>query len=510
MAERSGDEELAAWLAKTIAGRVIGHAASELIAKPLLSALNVSRMSEQAFQRELLAQLDGIRDQLREVHTSLVMIDTAVAALQATIHRYAISAALDGYYERADMIHSRFEFFINGVAALTDPNADHDRAAADLFVRLSAPNDAVLSDAMNRIHAFVVPNSGVEGLFDHLLTGMRDAMNAFAADESNYRIENRSQPLERFYIPTDRGVFSTRTMLTGSFSAATAYLVNVAVPLMTHVLATEIKGLVLLSRAWAGGPHDRMIRRYVDNILRHVSLMQRFFDKRAVPAVKKQAKEILTKPHLRLTGDTLRRARWSQLPLDQTGPSRTLQPIRQFLLNDEWVMWAQFPEISDRWLAEQTALPPAEGRVAEWANRRPYPVVMLHRPWLGGVRRAYLFSWRFGTIRDHMMRLPDFLQVEARDAHDRLEFTDGVLTRLINQSWQFHPRLGTHHATILSPSDFMNRTDVTTFLSDHIGEIAIGGDSQLGVKVDVFSDTPPAALTELLHELPVKRAELAA
>jgi hypothetical protein len=79
----------------------------------------------------------------------------------------------------------------------------------------------------------------------------------------------------------------------------------------------------------------------------------------------------------------------------------------------------------------------------------------------------------------------------------------------MNQTWQFLPPVG-HYFTIFSPAEFLKQTDVTQFLSSHIGEIALGSDEQLGIKVDTFSDTPPAALSALVEALPTTREELVA
>lgn len=484
-------EQLAVTLSKALLQRIAGAAAAKFITGPVLSHLNLSDTSQQNFQRDVVAQLADIREQLREVHSSLAQVHAAVGALRTTIDTYAISVALKNYYERAATIQSRYRFFVDGVRALANPEANHLKAAADIYVRLAAPNDAFVSDAMDAIHAFVVPNRGVLGLFDHILTGMRNTMTAFAQEGSHFEIRNLSR-FEVFFVPSEGGVFSTRKMLTGSFAAATEYLATFGVPLMKHVLATQIQGLVLLSRAWAGGPHDGRLEDYVDNILGQVAQMNAFFAGRAAPAIEELAVDLLREHGRRLRGDTLRQARWSQLPLHQTGPSRVMQRIRP-LFDDDWVMWAEFPSISYRRITG-SPFPPSEDQLAEWAKERPFPILMLHRPWEGGVRMAYLLSWH-GTPINH----PSLGG----------SFPGSGTIRLINQRWEVMPPVG-HYFTILSPQDFLRRTDITDFLSGHIGEIAIGADDQLGVKVDEFKRVPPAALTALLDDLPAKREELRA
>lgn len=472
---QSESEQLAAFLAKTVASQVIGAAAAELIANPLLSALNISDTSQQKFQADVLAQLDRIRDQLAQVQASLSRINTAVEALQASINAYAISASLSGYYKTANQIHSRYRFFVDGVAALTKPTGDHAKALIDIYVRLSPPSDATISDAMDDIHSFVVPNAGVQGLFDLILTGMRDAMTAWAQDGKNYKITLGEHA--DFWIPTDGGAFATRRMLTGGFEVARRYLSDFAVPLMKHVLATEVKGLMLLTRAWAGGLHDDQIKEYVDNVLLHVARMKTFFADRAVPAARQMSATNLSNHGKRLVGEAVKRANWYQLPEGRTGPDRTLDRVGPFLCNDDWVMWEQFPDFSYHFISN-FPLPPRED---EWKWGRE--VVMLHRPWEGGVRSAHVMGWSKGS--------------------------NTVAAERINQKWEVLPKVGDYY-TILAPPDFMKQKKVVDFLSPRVGEIALDSDGKVGVKVDVFSDTPPAALADMLKNLPTKREELKA
>jgi hypothetical protein len=474
----SAADQAAMFLFRTVVSQIVGAAASEFITTPLLSTLNISDNSQERFQEEVLAELDAIRHQLHDMQVSLAEINTAVHQLQQSINAHAISASLRNYYAVANRINRRYDFFVNGVAALANPDGNHAKAAADLFIRLAPPNDATVSDAMDEIHSFVMPNPGVQGLFDIIVTGMLDRMTAFAQDESKYTIVNSN---ENFRLPSDDGLFSTRRMLTGSFAAAREYLVDFAVPLMKHILATESKGLLLLSRAWAGGLHDGLIPVYVGHILEHISRMRAFFAEQAVPAAKQFAPGLLEQYGRRLRGTTLRQGRWSQLPLHQTGPSRRLEPIRPFL-DDDWVMWEPFPDMFFDGI-QGRPFPPSEDRLAERSHR--FPMVMLHKPWEDGVRRAYMLYW----------------------THDHQGSSSS--TKLMNQTWQFLPPVG-HYFTIFSPAEFLKQTDVTQFLSSHIGEIALGSDEQLGIKVDTFSDTPPAALSELVEALPTTREELVA
>jgi hypothetical protein len=469
----SETEKLAALLAQTVASQVIGAAASELIANPLLSALDISDTSQQKFQEGVLAQLDRIRDQLKEVQASLYKITTAVDALQASFNAYAISAALAGYYTSANKIHSRYMLFIDNLAALTDPNADHAHAVADLYVRLSPPSDLAISDAMDEIHAFVVPSPGVKGVFDHILTGMRDAMLVWAQNAENYKIQLGGSP--EYWIPSEGGVFSTRRMLTGSFAVARTYIENFVVPLMKHVLATEIKGLMLLTRAWAGGSHDNRVGVYVDNILGHIQLMKEFFANRVVPSARDLAAANLEMYGKRLVGETLKRAPWHQLPVDATGPHRELVPTAPFLMNDDWVMWERYPDF-DAHFRDGLPLPPPEDEY-KWGRE----VVCVHRPWEGWRRPAYVLAWSGAW--------------------------SGASTELINQAWQTNPRVGDYY-TILPPISFLNHRDEVKFLSERLGEIDIEPSGQLGVTVDSFSDIPPAALADMLKKLPAKRDEL--
>jgi hypothetical protein len=470
----STSEQLAGFLARTIATQVIGAAAAQLIANPLMAVLNISDTSQQKFQEEVLAQLDRIRDQLKDVQASLNKISTAVDALQQSINAYAISAALAGYYKTANQIHSRYRFFVDGVAALANPQADHAKAAVDLYVRLSPPADATISDAMDDIHSFVVPNAGVQGLFDHILTGMRDAMTAWAQNGSNYSVPKLGE-YEQYWIPSEGGSFSSRRMLTGSFDVARNYIANFAVPLMKHVLATEIKGLMLLTRAWAGGMHDLQVGDYVDNILGHVKLMKDFFTTRVVPAARDLAVTNLKTHSKRIVGETLKRAQWKQLPREATGPSRQLNPTPPFLIDDNWVMWEQFPDFGYHFIMGY----PMPARDQEWKWGRA--MAFAHKPWEGGVRPVYLLNWSGHNL--------------------------GATTDLINQTWQFKPSVGDYY-TILSPQEFVKRTDVVTFLSERIGEIGIEAGGQVGVKVDTFSDVAPTALSDMVKNLPAKRDEL--
>jgi hypothetical protein len=471
---QSSSEQLAGFLAKTIATQVIGAASAELIANPLLSWLNISDTSQQKFQQEVLAQLDRIRDQLKDVQASLNKITTAVDALQQSINAYAISAALSGYYKTANQIHSRYRFFVDGVAALTNPAADHGKALVDMYVRLSPPSDATVSDAMDEIHSFVVPNSGVQGLFDLILTGMRDTMTAWAQNGGNYKIEKLGE-YEEFFIPTTGGAFSSRRMLTGGFTAARNYIANFAVPLMKHVLATEIKGLMLLTRAWAGGLHDSQIADSVDNILAHVTLMKAFFTGRVVPAARELSTANLKNHSKRLAGETLKKARWMQLPRHATGPDRILDPTPPFLMDDDWVMWEQWPDFAYHFIMGY----PFPPRDEEWKWGRD--MVMAYKPWEGGTRPSYIVGWSGPSL--------------------------GVATELINQSWEFNPPVGDYY-TILPPTEFLKRTDAVKFISERVGELGIESGGQIGLKMDTFSDTPPLALSDMLKSLPTKRDEL--
>src|SRR5262245_56696293 len=101
---RSGSDQLAMFLLRTVASQVVGQVASELIASPLLSTLNISDTSQARFQDDVLAQLDDIRYQLRDVQVGLAQMSTAVHQLQQSINAHAISAALRNYYAVANRI----------------------------------------------------------------------------------------------------------------------------------------------------------------------------------------------------------------------------------------------------------------------------------------------------------------------------------------------------------------------------------------------------------------------
>lgn len=483
MSDTAEADALASWLAKSLIERVLGAAAAKYITNPLLSALNLSDRSQQIFQNEVLAQLAGIRAQLKEVQNSLAKIDTAVDKLRQTVERYAISADFTNYYTNAQFIERRYEYFVNNLAALTNPKADHRRAADEIHEMLSGSEVRYLADAMDAIIAFVVPRRGVLGLFDHILTAMRDAMKESAERESKYKII----PGSPYIFPSEDGVFSARKMLTNTFDAANELLVGFAVPVLQHVLATEAKGLILLSRAWAGGAHERTLNDFVDRVLDTVSVMKDFFPKRAVPTARKVTPAFLKQPVLHLKSVGLRRVRWSHLPIRDPRRNRYIVrnrfPDRAAALPaGEWVMWALFPNV--------------------WRERiggDPLPdnarLMMVRKPWEGGTRPAILLEWtppQFG-VEGHLF-----------------------MTR-INQQWQFLPPVPPDNPdylrwhggyTILSPAEFLKHKDVTDFLSKHIGELALDADKQIGVKVDVFEDKPPAKWTELLNGLPVKREQL--
>jgi hypothetical protein len=484
-------EQLLLLLGQKVGERIFGAAVSKFITSPALGYLNLSDTSQQDFQRDVVARLDEIRDELRQVHASLAQISATIAELRTTVDRYGVSAALAGYFENAGVIESRYRFFVDGVRALAAPRGNHGKAAADIHARLAAPYDAIVSDAMDAVHRFVIPPQGVLGLFDHVLTWMRNEMTAFAQDGSNFPIENLSRAT--LVPPIEGGVFSTREMLAGSFETAADSLATFAVPLMKHVLATQIQGLVLLNRAWAGGPHDARLGDYVDNILRQVARMQPFFAQQASPVIREHAQALLRDHGRRLRTETLNDGKWYQLPVTTTGPERTLQHIR-VPFDKDWVMWAEFPAIS-YWRITGRPYPPTSEQLAQWGKERRFPLVMLHRPWEGGVRRALLFTWdNRPTVR-------------IRRNERVFPWTAGI--RYINQEWQTMPAVGSYF-TILPPPAFLKRTDITDFLSEHIGKIAIDADGQLGVKVDEFDGIPPVALTELLKDLPAKRAQLRA
>jgi hypothetical protein len=470
----SSEEQLAVFLARTVATQVIGKAAAQVIADPLLSALNIARSSQAEFQKNVTSQLSSIRNTLKDVQESLVKITQAVEHLQHAIDAYAISSALRDYYDTADLISGPYDLFVDGVAELANEKGDPAKAALELWVRLSPPNDTSILNAMNKIHRFVVPNAGVVGLFDHILTGMTNAMTAFAQDGNRYKIEKLGE-YKDFWIPSDGGMFSTYKMLTGSFDAAREYLVKIAVPIMKHVLATEIKGLMLLTRSWAGGPHNARIRSHVDNILAHIDTMKRFFSQRAVPAARSVAKENLNKYGKRLKGDGLAKNRWSQMPLHMTGPTREYRDVWPFMMNDDWVMWASYPDYAFAML-KGYPLPP---RDEEWKQARS--LVMIMKPWEGGTRPVYLLSW--GNYTSSTVR--------------------------IHQSWQFNPPVGDYY-TILSPPDFVKRTDVVKFLSERIGEVTLDTENQVGITVPEFSSVEPRELTDLISSLPTKTEQLTA
>jgi hypothetical protein len=273
---------IAEFLVKQAAGALAGQAATQLIGAPLLDALGAGPTDNSAaYVAQVTAAIDALGNKLEQ---QIDVVQNGIANVAALTLQIEDNQAIKGLSDilqqfnidavAIDTVFSEFQADINFISATDKQTA---QALADLYVRLTPNNDTNIANAMADIHNLVVPSAGTRGIFDYfcdvvaqkVMDGAQTAMQAPMANPP-------SDWTSAYTLPDDMTYCQAKPGVDQAPAAVTAEIPTV-ISVMQSILAAQVKGLLLLTRAWTGGPQEPNLKTYTDNILAEIAVMKAFY-----------------------------------------------------------------------------------------------------------------------------------------------------------------------------------------------------------------------------------------
>jgi hypothetical protein len=313
MPEEEGEGAIATFVVEQVAGALIGQAATQFIGGPLFGALGLGGDDDSAaYVEAVTAAIQQMGEQLSMQISAVQQGVAVVAALDLQILAYqsteALSQLLQEFNNQATVITTNFTEFKNDVAALsaTDTKATAD-ALADMFTRLAPPNDTTIAEAMTDIHNLIVPPSGTRGIFDHIC----DVIQQAVLDAGQSALTPVSNPPSDWTtqgtLPSDMTYYESR-LIPLAAAAPVAKEIPIVVSVMQSILSAQFEALLLLTKAWTGGPQEPSLKTYSDYLIAEIGVMNNFYSNCCAAATTgtSQALQQFGKP---LTG-TLLTVRW--------------------------------------------------------------------------------------------------------------------------------------------------------------------------------------------------------
>src|SRR5687768_48502 len=178
--ERSGEVQLAIFVGSKIADGIVGGAATELVANPVLKFLGIKQVDDSAarYHQEVMSQLkslgQSLSTQIQALQDTLVQITGLSSEVKDYMTHEALKQILRSFNNEAATIQTSFRLFVDDVSTLSaKDDKKTERALKDLFDVLSPANAIEVSGAMSRIHDLVVPPSELD---DGILSYLNDVV----------------------------------------------------------------------------------------------------------------------------------------------------------------------------------------------------------------------------------------------------------------------------------------------------------------------------------------------
>lgn len=309
MAEQSGEAQLAIFVGSKIADGIVGGAASELVANPVLSFLGIKKEddSAQKYHDAVMNQLatlgQSLGNQVRSLQTSLNQIKSISSNVEDYMTQEALAQVLRAYNTNATTIESLFQLFVDDVSALSDADTA-EAALTDLYNQvLSSDNALKVSEAMSTIHDLVGhPSAFDKGILDYLHDMIQEEIQKYAETDESYvfKFTRAWDPANHFYeLPRDCGdYYECGKIVINAHDVARAELPKIA-SLFKRIISTQLRGLIFLAKAWEGSIHAPTLRQRTKDVLADNKLMQDFYpayratvDKAVADSLKKNGKSL--------------------------------------------------------------------------------------------------------------------------------------------------------------------------------------------------------------------------
>jgi hypothetical protein len=285
MASDSAPEvQLAIFVGEKLAGAIIGSAASELVANPLMALLGIKTNQDKSgeYHREVMNQLkslgESLNNHVRALQASLGQIKNISTEIKDFMTQEALAAVLRDYNTNAATIENAFELFTNNVAALSSPDPRKvDQAVTDMY-KVFSENATGVSAAMKRIHNLMVePTDFDKSIVGYLHDAVRQQIGKFAESDEKYAHNfRRADDGKSSFLPREYTYYESGRIVTNAHKVARTELPKME-RLFRRILATQLRGLIFLTRAWEGSTHAPTLRRRADELLTEIRQVQLFY-----------------------------------------------------------------------------------------------------------------------------------------------------------------------------------------------------------------------------------------
>lgn len=289
---QSGEAQVALYLGSAIAGSLVGGAADELITSPVMSFIGIKKSDDtvERYLRQISQQLSALGqsldDQMRGLQDSLSQIKSISTQVQDYLTHEGLAQVLRSYNESASTIKSLFELFVDDVSALSDvvgsdTAAGSNDSATDLYTNvLNAANADRISEAMSRIRDLVVkPTDLDKGILDYLLDMIKGEIQTFAQTDSNL-IHQFTRDRDKDYPHLTKSIqfYDSYKIVVHGYEVARTELPKIAA-LFKNIVATQMRGLILLSKAWQESPHAPTLGLRTREVFEGITLMKAFYSR---------------------------------------------------------------------------------------------------------------------------------------------------------------------------------------------------------------------------------------
>jgi hypothetical protein len=376
--EQSAEAEVAIYIGSKIADGIVGGAATQLVANPVLNFLGIKKTDDSAekYHQEVMGQLaslgESLNNQVRALQATLSQIKGISSQIEDYLTQEALAQVLRDYNTNATTISNLFQLFVDDVSALADQTGA-EAALTDLYNNvLSSANAVRVSEAMSRIHDLVVhPSDFDKGILDYLQDVIKEEIGKYAENDDNYQYKfTRVKDVERqnYLLPRSFDYYECSKIVTNGYAVAHAEIPKIA-SLFRRIISTQLRGLIFLAKAWQESPHAATLRQRASEVLAEIKLMKDFYpayrttvDDAVADSLKKNGKflpdELLRQcvPHREVLamgnqtdpGGFLKHA-WIMMRIEEEAPDKSLPLDHVWLVYQPWIEASQLPAGADRY-----------------------------------------------------------------------------------------------------------------------------------------------------------------
>jgi hypothetical protein len=291
--QQSGEAELAIYVGSKIADGLVGGAADRLITGPILNLLGIKKTDNTAadYHQDIVQRLSALgqslNDQIRDLQQSLTDIKSISTQIKDYLTQESLAQMLRDYDDSANTIKSLFELFVDDVSALGDvvgaasQTGQPNDALTDLYQNvLNADNAEKVSEAMSRIHDLLVkPSDFDKGILDYLKDMVTAEIQKYAETDANFVYKFTRSWGTTFNVDLlDRNFqyYDCGKIVVNGHQVARAAVPNIAA-LFERIVAIQLRGLLLLSKAWQESPHAPTLGLRLNEVMESMQLMKSFY-----------------------------------------------------------------------------------------------------------------------------------------------------------------------------------------------------------------------------------------